>query len=100
MIIDTPYINAFDIAPLREAELFVKKLTVNGSIGNMQGISKAAKPPRKLPINIVQRDVLSDEDETGIIDLTDAESANLAVSTKVSVTSLKTRPSVEMVSAS
>ncbi|MNQ80158.1 hypothetical protein D3C85_951240 [compost metagenome] len=33
----------------------VKKLTVNGSMGKMQGISRAAKPPTKPAIKIPQR---------------------------------------------
>ena len=35
---------------------FVKKLTVNGIIGNTQGVKRANKPPRKPRTKIFQRD--------------------------------------------
>src|SRR5690606_36502925 len=58
-IIDNPYIIACITALPLVCALLVKKLTVKGSIGKMQGISNAAKPPIKPAIKIAHKEPLS-----------------------------------------
>src|SRR5690606_23704817 len=45
MIMNKPYNSAWDIPLLLDPPFLVKKLTVSGTIGNIQGIKNAAKPP-------------------------------------------------------
>ena len=51
-----PYIIAFAIPLPFSDDPLVKKLTVMGSIGNIQGISKAANPPNKPAIKMAHND--------------------------------------------
>ena len=44
--IKNPYINALVIPFFLSLLLFVKKLTVNGIIGNTQGVNNAIRPPK------------------------------------------------------
>src|SRR5690348_17202255 len=50
-----PYIKALTTPPF-PGELFVKKLTVMGNMGKIQGISTAAKPPNSPAIKIANSD--------------------------------------------
>src|SRR5690606_42156140 len=47
MIMEKPYTKAFFTPCARDLALPVKKVTVMGIIGNTQGVSNAATPPRK-----------------------------------------------------
>src|SRR5690606_16764335 len=55
-MIKSPYKSACDIPFAREPPFLVKKLTVSGTIGKMQGIMKAANPPSNPAMKIPQRD--------------------------------------------
>src|SRR5690606_38790600 len=58
-MINNPYTSACDIAFALEPPFLVKKLTVSGTMGNIQGMIKAAKPPSKPAIKMPQRDCFS-----------------------------------------
>src|SRR5690606_7583313 len=55
-MMNRPYKRACDTPLARDPPFLVKKLTVNGTIGNIQGIMKAAKPPNSPAIKIPQSD--------------------------------------------
>lgn len=57
--IKRPYKKAWLTALLLEPDFLVKKLTVKGTIGKIQGMKKAAKPPNKPAINIPHKDCFS-----------------------------------------
>ncbi|MND81662.1 hypothetical protein D3C80_734660 [compost metagenome] len=55
-MIANPNMIALRIPAAREGLRLVKKLTVNGIIGNIQGINKATKPNKKPSMKIPQVD--------------------------------------------
>src|SRR5690606_16461092 len=57
-MMNSPYRSACDTPLAREPPFLVKKLTVSGTIGKMQGIMKAAKPPSSPAMKMPQRDCL------------------------------------------
>src|SRR5690606_27429554 len=58
-MIKTPYNSACVTPCARLADFLVKKLTVRGTIGKMQGMKKAKNPPMTPAINIPHKDLLS-----------------------------------------
>src|SRR5690606_10615729 len=58
-IIIKPYMKAWETAFDREPAFLVKKPTVNGTIGKIQGIKNAAKPPNNPAINIPHKEASS-----------------------------------------
>ena len=59
MMINNPYSKALLIPLALDPDCFVKKLTVNGNIGKIQGINNAIKPPTKPAMKIPQSDFFS-----------------------------------------
>src|SRR5690606_24615499 len=58
-MIKTPYNSACVTPCARLADFLVKKLTVRGTIGKMQGMKNAKNPPMTPAINIPHKDLLS-----------------------------------------
>src|SRR5690606_12017795 len=89
---------------------FVKKLTVKGSIGKIQGIINAAKPPKKPAIKIAHKDRFSSWLAIAtVVDFTSVlfdskvvfvkESAAAWSVSSSATKSVKTKPSVETASS-
>src|SRR5690606_15836388 len=90
---DKPYNKAVPIALLLLSLPFVKKLTVKGNIGKIQGIKSAANPPIKPAIKIAHKELLANDSSSSKgASLTDSPSMSM-LSEEVNSTSSKDKSS-------